>query len=147
MKRFEVLDHTADIGLKGYGRTLEELFTHMALGMFSVRAETTTVQPMASIPILAQADDLNALLVAWLRELLLAAERDGLVFMNCRVAQLVPAGQPTSLSGEATGEALNPDRHTLLREIKAVTYHEAAVRREGDLWTAQVGFESGPHTG
>lgn len=137
MKRFEIFDHTADIGLRGWGRTLEELFLNIALGMFGLRADVTTIQPMASVPVLAQADDLDGLLVAWLRELLYAGERDRMVFMNAKIHQVTP----TAISGEATGEALDLDRHTLLRELKAVTYHEAAVRRDGDLWTAQVIFD------
>lgn len=137
MKRFEVLDHTADVGLRGYGRTLEELFAHMALGMFGLIADVTTVQPMASVPILVQADDLEGLLVAWLKELLYAASRDHLLFMNCKVHQVIP----TAVSGEATGEVFNPDRHAVFREIKAVTYHQLAVRREGELWVAEVIFD------
>ncbi|MBI4226670.1 MAG: archease [Candidatus Omnitrophica bacterium] len=138
MKRFDMVDAPAGVGLTGYGRTLEELFTHMALGVLSVRADLATVQPMASIPILAQADSLDELLVAWLRELLFAAARDGLVFMNCRVTQIAPAAPQCLMSGEAVGEALTPGRQALLREIKAVTAQEAGVRREGELWTAQV---------
>ena len=151
MKRFEILDHTADVGLRGYGRILEELFAHMALGMLGLVAETTTVQPMASIPIMAQADDLELLLVAWLKEILFAAERDHLVFVNCRVMQVMPTAVTSQgavvrppfavATGEATGEALDPTRHTVFREIKAVTRHELSVRREGDLWVAQEIFD------
>ena len=134
MTRYEVFDHTADLGVKGYGRTWDELLTHMALGMFGVMADVTVVQPMASIPILAQAEDEAALVVAWLRELLYASERDRLVFMNCRIHQATP----TAVSGEATGEAYDPTRHLLFREVKAVTYHGASVVREEGLWVAQV---------
>ena len=137
MRRYEILDHTADIGLTGYGRTLDELFLHMAQGMFGVRADVTAVQPMASIPILVHAEDREGLLLAWLKELLFAAERDRMVFMNCRIVQLLP----TALSGEAVGEAYDPSRHTLFREIKAVTHHGVEVRRDGELWTAQVIFD------
>lgn len=137
MRRFEIFDHTADIGLKGYGRTLEELFLNMALGMFGLIADVTTVQPMASVPVLAQADDLEGLLVAWLRELLYASARDKILFMNARVDQVTP----TAVSGQATGEALDSERHALLREVKAVTYHGISVRREGDLWVGEVIFD------
>ena len=137
MTRFEILDHTADIGLQGYGKTLEELFAHMALGMFSLIAETTTIQPMASIPILAQAEGPELLLAAWLREILFAAARDQMVFVNCRVHQVMPAG----MTGEVTGEVADPQRQTIFREIKAVTQHALSVRQEGDLWTARVLFD------
>jgi SHS2 domain-containing protein len=31
--KYEVLEHTADVGLRGFGKTLEELFATMAIGM------------------------------------------------------------------------------------------------------------------
>jgi len=141
MKRYDIIDHTADVGITGYGRTLEELFLHMALGMFGLIADVTSIQPMASVPILVQADDLEGLLVAWLKELLYAAERDHLFFMNCRVHQLIPDKPNLCMSGEATGEAIDHDRHQVFREVKAVTYHELGIRREGDLWVARVIFD------
>ena len=137
MKRFEIIDRAETAGLTGYGRTLEELFAHMALGMFGARADVTAVQPMASIPILTEAEHLDGLLVAWLRELLHAAARDGLVFMNCRVGQVEP--NLHMMSGEAVGEALDPERHTIYREVSTVTAGASpAVRRDGDLWVADV---------
>ncbi len=150
MTRFEILDQLGGVGLKGYGRTLEELFGNLALGMFGLVAEVTVVQPMASVPILAQAETLEALLVAWLNELLRAAARDQFLFMNCRVHNVTPvpvdnpagAGEPPILciSGEATGEVLDPSRHPLSRTIKVVTGHESGVRHVGDQWVAQVTF-------
>ncbi len=134
MKRFDVADAPSGVGLTAYGRTLEELFAHLALGMFGVRADVTAVQPMATVPIFVHAEKLDELLVGWLRELVLAAARDGLVFMNCQVHQVAP----TAVGGEAVGEAYDPERHVLLRDITSVTSPESAVRRDGELWAAQV---------
>lgn len=134
MKRFDVADAPAGVGLTGYGRTLEELFAHVALGMFGVRADVTRVQPMATVPVFVHAEGLDGLLVGWLRELVTAAARDGLVFMNCRVHQVAE----TAVGGDITGEAYDPQRHTLLRDIASVTAPDPAVRRDGALWVAQV---------
>ncbi len=92
---------------------------------------------MASIPILVQGETTEALLVGWLKELVVAGARDQMLFMNCRVHQLAA----TAMSGEATGEVLDLDRHQVFRTIKAVMPHELSVHREGDVWAAQVIFE------
>ena len=139
MRRFEVTEGSEGVGLTGYGRTLEELCAHLALGMFGLRADVTMVQPMATVPVIAQADDLDRLVVAWLQELLVAAHRDGLVFMNCRVHQVAP----TAMNWEAVGQALDPERHTLYRELATVTGGAGVVRRDGDLWVAHVVFPLG----
>ena len=136
MTRYAILHSPTGLTLTGYGRTLEELFGNLALGMFGVVTDVTAVQPMASIPILAQAETLEALLVAWLTELLHAAARDQLLFMNCRVHQVTP----TAVSGEATGEVLDPARHTVSRTLKSVACDESGVRHLGDQWVAQVTF-------
>ncbi len=140
MTRYEILQHPTDLGLKGYGRTLEELFSNLALGMFGLVTDVTAIQPMASVPIFAQAETLEALLAAWLNELLHAAARDQLLFMNCRVHRVIPDGPHLGVSGEATGEVLDPSRHVLSRTIKTVTCHESGVRHAGDQWVAQVTF-------
>lgn|SRR3989338_802994 len=135
MRRFEITEVSGGgIGLTGYGRTLEELFAHLALGMFGVRADVTAVQPMATVPIFAHAEGVDAVLLGWLRELVMASARDGLVFMNCRVRQVAE----TAVGGEAMGEAYDPQRHPLLRDIASVTSSEPVVRRDGALWVAQV---------
>lgn len=141
MTRFEITDQSGRVTLKAWGRTLEELFTHMALGMFGARADVTAVQPMASIPILAQGDDFDALLAAWLRELIAAAARDQLVFMNCRVTQVAMA--PSELcvaTGEVVGEVLDSERHAIAREFSTV--REPVVRRDGELWMAEAVLEA-----
>ncbi len=137
MKRYEVVEQSADVGIRGYGRSTEELFSHMALGLFDLMADVTRIQPMATVPMLVQADDNEFLLLAWLEEILLASQRDQMLFMNCRVHQ--PA--PHAIAGDVTGEVLASDRHKVFREVKAITPHGLFVRKEGDLWTAQVKVE------
>jgi SHS2 domain-containing protein len=44
----------------------------------------------------------------------------------------------TGLKGRAWGEPLDPTRHVLAHEVKAITYHELRVEQEGDEWVAEV---------
>lgn len=70
MIRFRILDHTADIGIKAYGETLEKLFSNTALGMFSIITDLDKVKSSRNFYIQIKGEDEENLLIKWLNELL-----------------------------------------------------------------------------
>lgn len=70
MIRFRTLDHTADIGIKAYGETLEKLFCNTALGMFSIITDLDKVKSSRNFYIQIKGEDEENLLIKWLNELL-----------------------------------------------------------------------------
>ena len=78
--------------------------------------------------------DREFLLFDWLRELLREADEGGLLFgkFDVTVTDL-------TATGTAWGEPLDPARHALMREMKAITYHELKVEPQPDGgWLAEV---------
>jgi SHS2 domain-containing protein len=73
------------------------------------------------------------LLFDWLRALLGRFELDHLLFNRFEV-HVTPHG----LSGSAWGEPLDPARHALDHEVKAITYHGLRVEQTADGWLAEV---------
>jgi SHS2 domain-containing protein len=120
--RYEEIDHTADVGIRAYGRTLDELFANAAEGMFSLIADLTAVKPVGEVEVRLEADDLPTLLLRWLSELLYLHEMQKLLFSSFE-ARVVG----TSLEGRARGEAIDKTRHELKLAIKAVTRHGLTV--------------------
>ncbi len=140
---YEVLEHTADIGLRARGATLEEAFLNMARGMMSlVIQDAKSVSPAEEREVEATAPTLEGLLVAWLSEFvyLIDAERF-LPAEICvpavsreRAAAVAAEGGETSrwiARGRVRGERLDPARHALVMEIKGVSYHLLEIRRVG----------------
>src|SRR5215472_11127611 len=76
---FEVLEHPADIGFRAWGRTREELFENAALALFSVMWKLEAVPEKESRAVEATGGDFEALLYAWLAELLALSETERLV--------------------------------------------------------------------
>jgi SHS2 domain-containing protein len=78
--------------------------------------------------------DLADLLVRWLGELVYLLDGESLVVTDLKVERLVPDRL------EATVEVVpfDPKTHEIIREIKAVTYHQAEVAEKGDHWEAKV---------
>jgi SHS2 domain-containing protein len=120
--RYEEIDHTADVGIRAYGRTVDELFANAAEAMFSLIADLPTVKPVGEVEVRLEAEDLPTLLLRWLSELLYLHETQRLLFSSFEV-QVVG----TSLEGRARGEAIDKRRHELKLVIKAVTRHGLTV--------------------
>jgi SHS2 domain-containing protein len=83
------------------------------------------------------AESLEALFVEWLRELLYLFYGKKKLFCVFEITEL----KETSLAVSCWGERYDPRRHILLSEIKAVTYHELAIRRSESGWVAQAIFD------
>jgi len=120
--RYEEIDHTADVGIRAYGSTLNELFANAAEGMFSLIADLESVKPVGEIEVRLAAEDVPTLLLRWLSELLFIHETQRLLLAAFEV-QL----DGTSLRGRARGETIDKRRHELKLVIKAVTRHRLTV--------------------
>src|SRR5207247_4875654 len=78
--RYEEIEHTADVGIRAYGRDLDELFVNAAEGMFSLIADLSEVKPVGEIEVRLQGDDLPTLFLRWLGELLYIHETQRFLF-------------------------------------------------------------------
>lgn len=134
---FQVLEHTADVGIIVHGDTLPELFANAALGLFSLMVETSGVRPLESREITVQARDLETLLVRWLTELLYYLDAEEMLFSRFDIIDL----SDTSLRARAFGEHIDRDRHELHFGVKAVTRHMLEVARENGGYRATILFD------
>ncbi len=136
MEPFEIIDHTADVGIAARGETPEDLFANAAAGMFSIITDPDNVEPRTSRPVTVSGSDRADLLVAFLNELLFLFETDRFITRRVEFDRLTE----TELAAVAHGEAIGP-QHELETEIKAVTRHELAVEQRADDWHATVLFD------
>ncbi|XP_060164404.1 protein archease isoform X2 [Globicephala melas] len=67
-RKYEYLDHTADVQLHAWGDTLEEAFEQCAMAMFGYMTDTGTVEPLQATEVETQGDDLQSLLFHFLNE-------------------------------------------------------------------------------
>ena len=123
MKKYELIEHTADVGIKAYGETLTQAFCHAAEAMFSLMTDGSVIQYVETRTIDLIADDLEQLLVDFLSELLYLCDTEGLVFSDFDINI-----ETTQLTGKISGEPFNPDVHKRGLDIKAVTYHMLEVQ-------------------
>jgi SHS2 domain-containing protein len=132
----ETFAHTADIGLRVRAATLDDLFGDAATGLFTlIVANLDDVQSREEVTfaLAAGAGEYDYLLFDWLNELLFTFDSRRLVLGKFAVHVM-----PTGLQATAWGEPLDPARHRLEHEVKAITYHGLKVIQQPDGWLAEV---------
>lgn len=133
----ELLEHTADTGLIVRAATLPELFSRAAFGMFVVLADFDKVVPVESERIEVTADDLLCLFVGWLSELNFRHVTQRKLYCQFDLREV----SETRAVADVWGEKIDPQRHTVCAEIKAVTRHNLKVKKVRSGWLAQVVFD------
>lgn len=132
---FEILEHTADVGIRARGRTLEELFEQATFGLLEIQG---TWFPGSGDPVAIEvvAHDLGALLVDWLDEIIYLHDARDAVVAAVRVEQ-VERVEPKRARG--TVEVM-PRGETIPEgtAVKAVTFHRLRVEPTADGWLAEV---------
>lgn len=143
-KPYTFLDHPADVGFVAGGKNLPALFTHAALAVCDYGWELGRVRSAESIRLRVRAATLEDLLFSWLSEVLFLSDAEGWVFKEVvaeSVRQVSPGkdGEPLwEVSGAARGEKFEEGRHHARTYIKAVTYHQLAVKKARQGWQVQV---------
>jgi SHS2 domain-containing protein len=133
-KKYEFIEHTADIGVRAFGRNPEEVFINSASGMFAIIADTRRIKPKEQVEIRQKAAGYDELLRQWLAELLYQFNASGIIFKEFIIRSL----SQNAIEAIARGENM-PDK--IKTEIKAVTYHELAFKKTKDGYEAKVIFD------
>jgi SHS2 domain-containing protein len=111
------------VGLEAEGATLAEAFANAATGMYSIMVHLDRLSDRMHRRVEVEAEDVEALLTAWLLELLFITEVEGLVFRRFDVQE----ASPTRLVAIAHGEPLDQVHHPKGAVVKAVTRHGLEV--------------------
>ncbi|MGA8075747.1 MAG: archease [Candidatus Acidiferrales bacterium] len=133
MARWEHFSHGSDIGVRGFGNSIEEAFEQAAVALTAVVADVSCVEMTESVEVRCDAPDVELLLVSWLNAVIYEMAVRTMLFSRFRV---VTAG--CSLTGTLLGEKVDPERHQLAVEAKGATVTGLRVtREESGEWLAQ----------
>jgi SHS2 domain-containing protein len=133
MAGWEHFSHGSDIGVRGFGRTVEEAFEQTALALTAVVADASKVAQRESVEVHCDGPDLELLLVSWLNSIIYEMAVRRMLFSKFRVA--ISDG---SLIGTLVGEQADPELHQAAVEAKGATVTALRVARESEgRWVAQ----------
>ena len=137
MKRYEQFPHTADIGVRVFGKDMPELFANAAFAMFDLIADLQGVDSPIVQEFKLQAPSREELLVAWLDELLYHFYTKMIIFSRFEIISLT--GE--ELTAKAFGRSVGANRNRLKTEIKAATYSDLAIKKTADGYAVEIVFD------
>jgi len=127
---FEILEHTADVGIRARGATSAEVFEQAALGLaeiIGIRASG----PGESVAIELEGADRAGLLVDFLSEILWLHDSRSAAVASVAVDE----ASETRVRGSVEVVPLSEATGT---QVKAITYHQLRVEEDAEGWVATV---------
>ncbi|HVP37569.1 MAG TPA: archease [Candidatus Saccharimonadales bacterium] len=135
---FEEVPHAADLAIVVRGADPAGLYARAALALYALLVEPAGVRPAERRRVEVEGLDREDLLHEWLARLLSEFYTEGFVGRAVHVARC----EDTRLEADLDGDRFDRARHALRREIKAVTFHQLAVRpAPGGGWEARITFD------
>lgn len=137
MKRYKLIDHTADIGIIAFGKDLSEVFANAAYAMFDILTDISRVEGNENFELQISARNQDELLITWLDELLFRYETERIV---CNLF-IINSLDDKNLNATVFYEKIDHKKHEIKTEIKNVTYHQLEIKKVHNGWSAQVIFD------
>lgn len=145
MKAFELIEHTADLKIRVYGKTLEELFVHALQGMFQTLHAKSSLciyknnhLECTNLPqkhtVIVDASDKDSLLVDFLSEALYLSDIHNEAYFDAHIFSF----QEQHIEAEILGVPIDGFE---VVEIKAVTYHDLALQNINGIWQTDIVFD------
>ena len=131
---FEIIDHTADVGIIVYGADVKALFSNAALALFSLITEPESVEERLDLDLKVSSEDRDSLLVEWLNELIYCFDVKHVLFNRFHIESLTD----NELKATCYGEDFDPMKHKIKIGVKAATYHMLTLDKNSDGYKAQI---------
>ncbi len=134
---YEYLDHTADLKIKATGKTLEEALSESAKAVFEAIAGKSKIEPKIEKDLTIIVREPETLVHDFLGKLIFIFSTEHILFSEFKLTLKEAIGY--KLVVKARGEPYDPKKHKLIKEVKAVTYHDMKVSQEVDgTWKIEV---------
>jgi SHS2 domain-containing protein len=136
---FRILEDiaVADVAFEAQGDSPAELFRAAGRALIEIMADPQTVGRSWTRRIVQRETDLAALLFDWLSELVYWKDAAGVVYSELELELTEHEGRYEVVT-TLVGEAVDPGRHELRADVKAVTKHLYEVGQRDGRWSARV---------
>jgi SHS2 domain-containing protein len=129
---------TADAAFEAWGESVEEMFVAAAEATLGVMVENPdAIEGKEKISISLTGSGLELLLFDFLQELIFFKDARSLLLRIAAIS-IDPDAAPLTLFASARGEVVDPERHALITDVKAVTLYRFSVARDERGWKATV---------
>jgi len=144
-KDFEIIDHIADVKVKAFGKTKQELFINAVKGMIKIlQPEIQNPNVKCQRKIKIKSIDENSLLVDFLSEVLYLIQTNKEIYNEVKFTRFGPSTDSTSSPQACSGQiALEAELfgnkvESFGEDIKAVTYHGLEIEKNKNGYQATI---------
>ncbi|HDL03525.1 MAG: hypothetical protein DRP46_05880 [Candidatus Zixiibacteriota bacterium] len=130
---------TADAGIIVTGKTVEELFSDAALGMTEIIVASENLEVRKKLTVELEADSMEDLFFDWLSEVIYLKDAENFLLKNCVME--INEGDRINLRASLSGDEIDPERHTLKIDVKAVTLYRLKIEQINDHWQGEAVFD------
>jgi len=135
MSDFEFIEHTADVGIRAFGKNEKVLFESAARALFSLLVDRKP-QPSQKKEISLEADNLEELFVRWLNELIVLFFMENMIPATYSIV-INNKGGLKRLEACIKGEVCDL-KGSVKMEVKAATYHNLKIKKNKQGYVAEV---------
>lgn len=129
---------TSDVTFRAWGGDLDELFTAAADATANLMVRSLdSIEPRVTVPVTVNAEALDLLLMRFLDEMVFHKDAAGLL-LRATAVHVASGDHGHTVQAELKGEAIDPSKHELAADVKAVTLHGLEVTRGTAGWHAHV---------
>jgi len=136
-RAFDIIDHTADVGIVAYGADIKQLFSNAALALFSLITEPESIKEKMQRRVEIISEDKDSLLIEWLNELIYLFDAEHILFKRFDIESL----NSNQLKAACYGEDFDALRHKIKVGVKAATYHMLKINRDSGGYQVQIIFD------
>lgn len=128
----------ADIAFEAWGDTLEEMFVSAAEAAMNVMvANLDGIERIENRNISLESEKLDMLLFDFLQELIFLKDAE-MLLLRVENVKIGRGDDRCFLSAEAYGQKIDPEKHDLIVDVKAVTLHKFKVEHTPRGWETLV---------
>jgi SHS2 domain-containing protein len=133
--KFQFLEHTADLKVNAFGRTIEKAFINSALALKEATAEKVRVKPAIKKEISVKGKDLDALLYNFLEEFIYLIDAEDFLLSKINKLSITHNKNGFTLASTISGDKASS--HKFTNDVKAITYNEMFVKKAKDKFIIQ----------
>jgi len=134
---YKLIPHTADLGIEVWADDLAGLYINSAFALFDLIVGLNNIEKKEKHIVNIDGIDKEDLLISFLNELIFLFATKKLLFSNFQVKEI----SDTRITVAAEGELFNPQKHEIIHEIKAATYHDLHIEKRDRSYFTRIIFD------
>ena len=134
---YKLIPHTADLGIEIWADDLVGLYVNSARALFDLIVGLDKIEKKEKHVVSADGIDKEDLLISFLNELIFLFATKKLLFSDFQVEEI----SDTHIRITAEGEKFDTDKHEIIHEIKAATYHDINIEKVNNRYMTRIIFD------